>query len=970
MVTVRKLLAFLLSVSILIPCAAGSYQAASIERAEISYSDTENYSKVFWLDEMEQNVGSGGKITSFSGTVSKADEASLLFGIERTGQVVEYNMINAIDNIGQAKWDGYLEKYIDRSFDAGKYKVYVLCQTSGSSAAARAMSVTINDIYYAQSSTIGESEIYASGGIYILPMSFTLDGSCDGMNIRLQAPEGASAPNFIAMAIAVDYSVYTDFSFNINGESVGDGTYSFGEGTYTLCADYFTEDAGGTLIMDIFENGALKEHIEQNEYSGQIPEYLIEKECELDEYHTGFSVKVYYTDTGGKTTDLREVTEKLYREDKSNLSAPDKGDYIGFIGDSITHADDTALASYEDIIYEYYITHYPDKKITMKNLGISSATAADFLKGNPNLLEKYISLYPDMNKVYIMLGMNDIDGKLYSADVYDEDPDSDNYISRMQDLEQYKTEITEMVSFLQSEDISVILIIPSIYEQTKSGVATSRKNDGLIAAGEILKEIAEEYGCYIADLNSPMLMVNHAIQADNPSGSILDRGDLVHPGKKGYNFMAYTMLRQHGADNVANYTANYAEKPIKFEYTPYSMAMYKTEGYELADEYCGLTEDLNTEMLKVNDLPDGKYKVRIDSKLLGTYSSAELENGINIAGLTANPTYSVSKQINALNMEKSALECTLQLQLRYETIGKGSNNTELDTDEEKSEYIGKINEYTDKLYSAAQSAAKPRIIYVWERNEEEPEVVEAGVYKEFFVSPNGSDTNDGLTDKTPFATIQMARDNAAAISDDMTGNIIINIMEGAYYQDETIAFSEKDSGKNGYKVIYRAYEGQQVSISGGTLVTGWSQYDGNIYKAKLNRDSKLRSLYVNGERKNMTSREIKAKSLYGEYGITAGEADWAWSSGTKTDGMVYSTSDFPDTINPEDVEIESSTTWNSYIVCVDEIATSKDESERIVTMQQPGGAIAQNGASGAHFKPSGTNTVRNVFEFMDEPGEF
>ena len=37
-------------------------------------------------------------------------------------------------------------------------------------------------------------------------------------------------------------------------------------------------------------------------------------------------------------------------------------------------------------------------------------------------------------------------------------------------------------------------------------------------------------------------------------------------------------------------------------------------------------------------------------------------------------------------------------------------------------------------------------------------------------------------------------------------------------------------------------------LNGGVQVTGWTQHSGNIWQAQLNRDDKLRALYVNGKR--------------------------------------------------------------------------------------------------------------------------
>ncbi len=96
----------------------------------------------------------------------------------------------------------------------------------------------------------------------------------------------------------------------------------------------------------------------------------------------------------------------------------------------------------------------------------------------------------------------------------------------------------------------------------------------------------------------------------------------------------------------------------------------------------------------------------------------------------------------------------------------------------------------------------------------------------------------------------------------------------------------------------------------------WEKYNEKLYAAPLDRDYKLRNLYVNDHRANMGSVRVEAQGGYGEYGITAGQADWAWVSGVKSDGVKYRAGDVPEIkSNFDDLEIVNGTTWNENIVC-------------------------------------------------------
>ena len=108
---------------------------------------------------------------------------------------------------------------------------------------------------------------------------------------------------------------------------------------------------------------------------------------------------------------------------------------------------------------------------------------------------------------------------------------------------------------------------------------------------------------------------------------------------------------------------------------------------------------------------------------------------------------------------------------------------------------------------------------------------------EFFVSPEGSDKNDGSY-RHPFATLEAARDAVREINDDMTGDIYVFIDGGNYYVDETIVFDEQDSGTNGHKIIYRNLdEVASASFIGGSR---WIQSGNSSKMRALTQTSRIR----------------------------------------------------------------------------------------------------------------------------------
>ncbi|MFE2754489.1 RICIN domain-containing protein [Actinosynnema sp. NPDC059335] len=239
----------------------------------------------------------------------------------------------------------------------------------------------------------------------------------------------------------------------------------------------------------------------------------------------------------------------------------------------------------------------------------------------------------------------------------------------------------------------------------------------------------------------------------------------------------------------------------------------------------------------------------------------------------------------------------------------------------------------------------------------------------YYVAPDGNDANPG-TITAPFRTVQRARDVVRTINANMTGDILVYLRGGNYPVTSTIAFTSSDSGTNGHRVVYAAYQGETPVLNAGVQVTGWTQHSGDIWKAPLNRDTKLRALYVNDKRAFMASKTVTSQGCYGTYTITAGQAPWAWESGSQCDGAKYALGDLPAiSRNQDDLEIETGTTWTTAIVGVRQVTTSSDGSGRVALFQQPGAAIAQ-GAYNGNAQVGGSHKLMNAYEFLDTPGEF
>ena len=101
-----------------------------------------------------------------------------------------------------------------------------------------------------------------------------------------------------------------------------------------------------------------------------------------------------------------------------------------------------------------------------------------------------------------------------------------------------------------------------------------------------------------------------------------------------------------------------------------------------------------------------------------------------------------------------------------------------------------------------------------------PSVAMAETDKCFYVSVNGNDANSG-TISEPFRTLDAARDavrNYKKSKGIPEGGITVYIREGEYFLPEAFELNDEDSGEEGKKITYKAYNNEAVRIMGGKSI--------------------------------------------------------------------------------------------------------------------------------------------------------
>jgi lysophospholipase L1-like esterase len=344
-----------------------------------------------------------------------------------------------------------------------------------------------------------------------------------------------------------------------------------------------------------------------------------------------------------------------------------QNDRVVFIGDSITHG-----GRYHSDVYLFYATRFPNQPFAAYNCGISGDTAP-----GTNIRFKSDIASHKPNVATIMLGMNDAWAPIFDTTR----PRSVRLNEEANAYSQYTKAMDQLVTNLTAIDCQVVLIKPSIYDQTAE-IDKERligKNDLLQRFSNYIDTLAQKYNTTVVDFHTPMGVINHAVQAANPSDTIISK-DRVHPGIPGHLVMAYHFLKSqnmpqyvsairldaagggkilqqlncqvHGRIEITPNTVNFAatEQALPF---PISNAQLK------ALDWVPFQHELNRQVLSVDNLASGRYELTIDATKVGQYTSEALKSGIDLNANQATPQYKQALQVKAF--QDKQLQATAKL---------------------------------------------------------------------------------------------------------------------------------------------------------------------------------------------------------------------------------------------------------------------------------------------------------------------
>ncbi len=358
------------------------------------------------------------------------------------------------------------------------------------------------------------------------------------------------------------------------------------------------------------------------------------------------------------------------------------GERVTFVGNSITEH-----GYYESYIWLYYMLHYPGRRIWIYNCGIGGDRAENmFHRLDADVLAK------KPTTVCLTFGMNDTGYFEFLAANADS-----TARERVKASKLYFDKIEQKLKAYTSA--KKILITSPLYDETMKNPKNYFPKKSLamneIAAFQEQSARTNHWG--FVDFLHPMTEITLR-EKKRDSTFTLTGPDRIHPGNMGHFVMAWLFLQQQGlagkpvADVVidaggktiqrsencqlsgltvtpAGVRVDYLAASLPFPQDTLSRLWENPQRQADALRVIPFTEEMNREMLTVKGLDNGKYTVTIDGEPVGSWTGAQLSEGINMALLKNTPQYEQAMSILWLNEERMALESKLRayywLQFNY-----------------------------------------------------------------------------------------------------------------------------------------------------------------------------------------------------------------------------------------------------------------------------------------------------------------
>ncbi|SDC50156.1 SGNH/GDSL hydrolase family protein [Niabella drilacis] len=348
------------------------------------------------------------------------------------------------------------------------------------------------------------------------------------------------------------------------------------------------------------------------------------------------------------------------------------GDRVALVGNSITHG-----GRYHAYLWLYYMTHFPNRRITLYNCGIGGDMAGGMLQ---RLTTDVFSKDPTI--IFLTFGMNDSGYAEFLQSNSNELADK-NVARSHKDYQLIEEELTRY------RKAKKVIISSSPYDETAkiSAPVYPGKNNTILRIADFQRASALTNQWGFIDLTRPITALNLKGQQQDSTFTLTGK-DRIHPDVDGYLAMTYFILKAQGlaGDPVArvgidvqgakvfqsaNCTVSklsVSPSHIRFHYLanalpfPIDTAFSSWNSRRASDalKWIPFMEEFNNERFIISGLKKGDYLLRINGDSIGVWSHQQLAQGINLALQTNTPQYRQAEALRILNEDRWMLEMKLR----------------------------------------------------------------------------------------------------------------------------------------------------------------------------------------------------------------------------------------------------------------------------------------------------------------------
>ncbi len=224
---------------------------------------------------------------------------------------------------------------------------------------------------------------------------------------------------------------------------------------------------------------------------------------------------------------------------------------------------------------------------------------------------------------------------------------------------------------------------------------------------------------------------------------------------------------------------------------------------------------------------------------------------------------------------------------------------------------------------------------------------------------NGDDSNDG-TQNAPVKTVEAAKNLVQPYLSEMENHIFVYIKEGTYHLDASTYWNSKDSGQNGFYVVYTSQGDEQPVFDMATEYSDFRLYDAdkNIYRTYVGTNNTARQVFING---------VRGTRAKGDFVARTGSKEWSM-----IDYTYYECDDksYLEISNPDDVELIFYENWTNPRLKIKNIEETENGVRFVPDDLGWNEKKIVGYTNGSPFPSLRPAYVENAYELINQPGEW